>query len=39
MDRGEKVLLIDVREPWEFEICRIDGAKLLPMGLDSCEPD
>lgn len=32
MDRGEKVLLIDVREPWEFEICRIDGAKLLPMG-------
>ncbi|MCG6861391.1 MAG: sulfurtransferase [Chromatiaceae bacterium] len=24
-------LLLDVREPWEFGICRIDGSKLLPM--------
>jgi adenylyltransferase/sulfurtransferase len=24
--------LIDVREPFEFEIARIDGAKLLPLG-------
>jgi rhodanese-related sulfurtransferase len=32
MDRGEKVLLVDVREPWEFDICRIAGAKLIPMG-------
>ena len=24
-------LLLDVREPWEFGICRIDGAVLLPM--------
>jgi rhodanese-related sulfurtransferase len=24
-------VLIDVREPWEFEHCRIDGAQLLPM--------
>jgi rhodanese-related sulfurtransferase len=31
-DRGEKLLLVDVREPWEFEICRIEGAKLIPMG-------
>ena len=23
--------LVDVREPWEFEHCRIDGAQLLPM--------
>ena len=21
-----------LREPWEFEICRIEGAKLIPMG-------
>jgi rhodanese-related sulfurtransferase len=28
---GEKLLLIDVREPWEFEACRIEGAKLIPM--------
>jgi rhodanese-related sulfurtransferase len=32
LDRGEKVLLVDVREPWEFEICRIEGAKPIPMG-------
>ena len=25
-------VLIDVREPWEFELCRIEGAQLLPMG-------
>jgi len=24
-------LLLDVREPWEFEICRIDGSINLPM--------
>ena len=32
LDRGEGVLLVDVREPWEFELCRIEGAKLIPMG-------
>ena len=32
LDRGEKLLLVDVREPWEFEICHIQGAKLIPMG-------
>jgi rhodanese-related sulfurtransferase len=32
LDRGEKLLLVDVREPWETEICRIEGAKLIPMG-------
>jgi adenylyltransferase/sulfurtransferase len=32
LDRGEFVLLVDVREPWEFEICRIAGAKLIPVG-------
>ena len=31
MDRGEKVMLVDVREPWEWEVCRIEGAKLIPM--------
>jgi rhodanese-related sulfurtransferase len=28
---GESFLLIDVREPWEYEVCRIEGAKLIPM--------
>jgi rhodanese-related sulfurtransferase len=32
LDRGEKLFLVDVREPFEFEICHIDGARLIPMG-------
>lgn len=24
-------LLLDVREPWEFETCHIEGAMLMPM--------
>jgi rhodanese-related sulfurtransferase len=28
---GEPFLLVDVREPWEYETCRIEGAKLIPM--------
>ena len=24
-------LLLDVREPWEFEICHLDGAMIVPM--------
>jgi len=31
LDAGEKVVLIDVREPGEHQICRIDGAQLVPM--------
>jgi rhodanese-related sulfurtransferase len=27
----EKPLLLDVREPWEWETARIDGAKHIPM--------
>ena len=27
----EKPLLLDVREPWEFERARIAGAQLVPM--------
>jgi rhodanese-related sulfurtransferase len=30
--RGESFTLLDVREPWEFETARIEGAKLMPMG-------
>jgi len=28
---GEDIRLIDVREPHEHAICRIDGAELIPM--------
>ncbi len=30
MDSGERINLIDVREPHEYEICRIEGSKLIP---------
>jgi len=33
LDTGEEFVLLDVREPWEFETARIDGAKLIPMGI------
>jgi sulfur-carrier protein adenylyltransferase/sulfurtransferase len=32
LDAHEAVELIDVREPFEAEIARIDGAKLIPLG-------
>ena len=32
IDRKEKFVLVDVREPFEFEICNIPGSKLIPLG-------
>ena len=32
MDAHEVFELIDVREPFEYEIARIDGSKLIPLG-------
>jgi rhodanese-related sulfurtransferase len=32
LDQREPFTLLDVREPWEFETARIEGAKLMPMG-------
>ena len=29
---GDKPVLLDVREPWEFQICSISGSTLIPMG-------
>jgi rhodanese-related sulfurtransferase len=31
VDAGEAIRLIDVREPGEFAICKINGAELIPM--------
>ena len=28
----ENPMLLDVREPWEFETCHIDGSVNVPMG-------
>ncbi|MGA2741479.1 MAG: ubiquitin-like small modifier protein 1 [Bryobacteraceae bacterium] len=32
IDRGDKFLLLDVREPHEYQICSIPTAKLIPLG-------
>jgi len=32
LDTGEKLRLLDVREPWEHEVSRISGSILMPMG-------
>jgi len=32
LERGENILLIDVREPAEHAAARIEGAELIPMG-------
>ena len=32
VDRNDSFTLLDVREPWEFETARIEGATLIPMG-------
>jgi rhodanese-related sulfurtransferase len=31
-DREEEFTLVDVREPWENQTARIEGATLIPMG-------
>src|SRR5580658_5275443 len=32
LDRKDNFVLIDVREPHEYKICNIPGAKLIPLG-------
>ena len=31
LDQAAKVLVVDVREPWEAQVCTIEGAKLVPL--------
>ena len=31
IDAGEKPVLLDVREPWEFSICKIEGSINISM--------
>jgi rhodanese-related sulfurtransferase len=31
LEAGEEPVLLDVREPWEFELARIEGSTLIPM--------
>lgn len=30
-EQSTSPLLLDVREPWEFQICHLDGSQLIPM--------
>ena len=30
--KSEELVLLDVREPWEYQAARIEGASLMPMG-------
>lgn len=32
LDAGDELVLLDVREPEEWAICRIEGSLLVPMG-------
>jgi len=32
MQSGQPFILLDVREPFEFEVARIEGANLIPLG-------
>jgi rhodanese-related sulfurtransferase len=31
LDAGDQPELLDVREPWEFELARIEGSRLIPL--------
>lgn len=44
LEAGDKPLLLDVREDWEYEICSIDGSINISMGnvnqmLEQLAPD
>ena len=32
LDKGDKVFLLDVREPHEYSIAKIEGSVLIPLG-------
>jgi len=32
MDRGDSLVIVDVREPQEYQIARIEGSVLIPLG-------
>jgi sulfur-carrier protein adenylyltransferase/sulfurtransferase len=32
IDKENDAVILDVREPWEYEICHLEGSKLIPLG-------
>jgi rhodanese-related sulfurtransferase len=39
IQKGAKFLLLDCREPWEYQTARIEGATLIPMRQIPQKPD
>jgi rhodanese-related sulfurtransferase len=44
LEQENKPLIIDVREPWEYQLCSLPDTVLIPMGsiqqrLDELDPD
>lgn len=32
IDNGDILFLLDVREPWEYALAKLDGSHLIPLG-------
>ena len=32
LDNGDKLVLLDVREEWEYSLAKVDGSILIPLG-------
>ena len=32
LDKGDHIFILDVREPWENSLAKIEGAVLIPLG-------
>ena len=32
LDNGDKLVLVDVREEWDYSLARVDGSILIPLG-------
>ncbi len=32
LDKGDKLVLLDVREPWEHALAKLEGSVLIPLG-------
>lgn len=32
LDKGDQLVLLDVREPWEHSLAKIEGSTLVPLG-------
>lgn len=32
LDKGDKLFLLDVREPYEYSLAKIEGSVLIPLG-------